>query len=84
MTNKNLDIAIETWRFFVEAHPDADMEAVVKHIAEETRKLTLGEISKEAHRMDGSTYLIPDYHKFRQAIEALEQGCQNDNQLSKL
>ena len=46
MTNKNLDIAIETWRFFIGTHPDADIEAVVKHIAEETRKLTLQEVGE--------------------------------------
>ena len=71
MAKTDLDKSLEIWQFFIEAHPDADMEAIVKHIAEETRKLTLEEISKEAHRMDGSTYLIPDHHKFRLAIETL-------------
>lgn len=39
-----------------------------------THEITLREIGKEAYRMDGSTYLVPDYHKYRQAIEALKRG----------
>ena len=46
MTKTYLDISLEVWQFFVEAHPDADMKAVVKHIAEETHKLTLQEVGQ--------------------------------------
>lgn len=41
--------------------------------AEAIREMTLREVSKEAYRMDGSTYLVPDYGKFRQAVETLKQ-----------
>ncbi len=73
MTNKNLDMAIETWRFFVEAHPDADMEAVVKHIAEETRKLTLQEVGEwlERHDIASTTAVISIDPEI---IEALQRG----------
>ena len=85
MTNKNLDIAIETWRFFVEAHPDADMEAVVKHIAEETRKLTLQEVGEwlKLHWVSRSTDDIGTYEllisHFEPLLETLKRGKMPDD-----
>lgn len=32
------------------------------------KKALIG-VGKEAQRMDGSTYLVPDYHKYRKALE---------------
>ena len=34
------------------------------------KKLLLG-ISKETKRLDGTTYLVPDYSKFKEALEEM-------------
>ena len=47
---------------------------ICEAIAEAQNKKTLLDISKEAKRMDGSIYLVPDYEKFREAIKEIEGG----------
>ena len=35
---------------------------------------TLKSISKESLRLDGSTYLVPDYNKFKEMLDTCEEG----------
>ena len=47
-------------------------QAIDRDFAIAQNKKTLLSISKEAKRMDGSIYLVPDYEKYRQAVREIE------------
>jgi len=46
--SKELEIAKRVWKFFLKAHPDADIDAVVDLIINETREITI----REMHQME--------------------------------
>lgn len=43
-----------------------------RQVAIAQAKKTLISVGKEALRMDGSVYLVPDYHKYREALKEME------------
>ena len=73
--DSNLQKSVEVWKFFVKAHPDADMEAVVEHIVEQTQTeiltylkaeiekslLTDEEIQHERIKVENRFFMPSDY-----------------------
>lgn len=56
----------EVWTRYRSGHLTAVSIAV-----EEAKKEILISIGKEAHRLDKSVYLVPDYHKYREALKEM-------------
>ena len=58
---------------FIDAHPDSawDSNMAFRDMCQgQMKKLLLG-ISKETKRLDQTTYLVPDYSKFKEALEEM-------------
>jgi len=48
-----------------------DYKAEVKALLKAQRKKALIGIGKEVKKLDGTTYLIPDYKKYREAVKEM-------------
>ncbi len=50
----------------------ADDYTIHENIAKAQHRKTLLGVGKKVKRMDGTTYLVPDYKKYREALKEIE------------
>lgn len=55
-----------------DATPQAMVRYGARYVAKAQLKKALIGVGKETKRMDGTTYLVPNYHKYREALKEVE------------